>query len=576
MTFLRNLLAVLVGLSIFSLFGLIVLLGIAGAGAAADQPVIKDHSVLSIPLKGTIRERVVDNPFTEFFEEDVAADIDLHQLLLAIDGATTDERIKAMYLASGYLSGGFSSLWEIREALLNFKESGKKIYAYGNSINEGSYYVTSVADYIFVEPEGLIEFNGLSINATFFKKTFEKLDIKPVIFRVGEYKSAVEPFIRESLSQENREQLNSLVQDTYSNILQDISNSLSISVKELQSISDNMLAFMPEDAMKLGLITSVEYEDSLRMVLKQHVGTKPSYISFPDYAQVVSTDMRSNAENEIAVVIADGQIMMSGQDNLTPSKLKKELSQIRKEKSVKAVVIRINSPGGDLTASDLLWKEIKKTAEVKPVIASMGDMAASGGYYMASACDSIVAAPSTITGSIGIFGLWFNLENFFGSKLGITFDVVKTGEYSDIMSVTRSLQDGEKQLIQKRLDRGYDTFLNKVVEGRRMSKGEVDKVARGRVWTGGQANGKGLVDAVGGIDQAIELAANAAGIVDYNVTHYPKRKNFFEEIIDMMSGKLDAKLHSNTPVELIKQIEKIEELSQWQGAQARWPFEVAF
>ncbi len=571
MAFLRNLLATILGISIFFGFGFLVLIVIVAVSSEETKPTVDDNTVLTFNLSGLVKERVVENPFSDFLMENTPNEIDLHETLKAIDHARSDARVKGLFLKPGFLGGGYSSLWEIRRALVEFKSSGKFIYAYGNNINEGAFYVSSVADKFFVEPEGLLEFNGLEVSTMFFKKALEKLNIKPVVFRVGDYKGAVEPFIREDLSLENSEQLGAIINDIYNRILSDMSASLAISQDKLEEISDNMLAFMPRDAQKLNLITAVQYQDSLKSIIDLKYD-KPEMLSLNSYALTIDND--GHDLPEVAVVVADGQIMMGGEQAITPKEIERKLKKVREDDNVKAIVLRINSPGGDLTASDLIWNEVKKTAAVKPVIASMSDLAASGGYYMAAGCSKIVASPSTITGSIGIFGLWFNLEEFLNEKIGITFDVVKTGQHADIMSTTRELSDLEKELIQKRLESGYESFVDKVEENRSLTEKQVKKIAGGRVWTGSQALERKLVDEIGGIKEAIILAAQEASITDYQTQYYPEKPNIMDQIFNRVDEKIKALVMVKAPLQ--EYIEKLEGIQNYQGLQAILPLEFEF
>lgn len=571
MAFLRNLLATILGLFIFCFLILLIFGGIAASSESI--PSVDNNSVLHLNLSGVVVERAVDDPFREVFTGGPKP-ISLMDLLESIEAAKTDDRIQGIYLEPVFLSAGYSSLKEIRDALIDFKSSGKFLYAYGEYLSEGDYYLVSVADTIYLNPEGSLEFNGLSAGVTFFKGLFDKLDIEPEIFRVGEYKSFVEPFIRKSMSEENRLQLSELILSIHNTYLEDVSQSRQIPVSELKQISDQMMVRLPEDAVAKGLISKVSYEDEIIAMLKEQTGRDTDedlkLIPFDKYKNaMIRGDQLSG--DKIAVIIANGNIVMGEvEDAVGGDQFAREIREARENKSVKAIVLRINSPGGSLTASDIIWREIMLTRGEKPIIASMSDVAASGGYFIAMPCDTIVAQPNTITGSIGIFGLLFNFGDFLENKLGITTEKVNTGEFSDIMTVTRSLSDYERQIIQRQVEKGYETFVTKAAQGRNMSVEDLKEVAGGRVWTGIQAQEKGLVDIIGSFEDAVEIAASKAGIEDdYRLSFYPRKKPFVEKILTELSeAKIDI-MNVNSP--LTPYIDQVRSLEHQRGIQAKLP-----
>ncbi len=570
MAFLRNLLATILGLFIF-FFLLIMLLG--GIAASSETvPVVEDNSVLILNLDGILSERTVEDPFMEAFGNG-PRQTGLNDLLFAIENARFDSKIRGIYIRPQYLQAGFASLQEVRDALIAFKESGKFIYAYGDYLSEGDYYVASVADSLFLNPEGALEFNGLTIGVTFFKGLFDKLDIEPEIFRVGEFKSYVEPFIRKDMSEENRLQLSELIESVHGTYLENVSKSTLIPLEELVKISDQMLVRSPQDAVNYGLISKVAYEDEMTALLKQELGLSKSddirFISAKSYALAATDDYSAN---KIAVIVANGDIVVSGdQETVGGEQFAEEIRKARESSSVKAIVLRVNSPGGSLTGSDMIWREVMLTKGVKPIIASMSDVAASGGYYISMACDTIVAQPNTITGSIGIFGIMFNFGNFLENKLGITNDQVSTGEYSDLMTVTRSLNESERAIIQAQVEDGYNTFITKAANGRGLPVEQLKKVAGGRVWTGEQAYERGLVDVLGSFDDAVAIAAEKAGVVaDYRVRFYPEQKPFFEEVLDKLSNP-EALIFQSKENPLAPYLKTVESLQQMNGVQALMP-----
>ena len=575
MAFLRNLLATITGLFIFSILCLLILMGIA---SSAEETVdVKDNSVVFLPLQGMLKERAPEDPLAALFPNAGPFNVGLLDLLKVINSAAEDDKIKGIYIEHGYLSGGFASLKEIRDALVQFKESGKFVYSYGNYISEGDYYIGSVADVLYVNPQGSLEFNGFSANISFFKGTLEKLDIEPVIFRVGEFKSAVEPFMREDMSPENRLQITEFLNSVHTTFLQDIASSRNIPAEQLKDISNLMKVRNVNDAVEYGLATKVAYEDEMKALIrtKLDIGEDDdiNFISYKKYQKSIKPEKIS--KNRIAVIVAEGEILMGEGENdqVGAEKFAREIKSARENSRVKAVVIRVNSPGGSLTGSDIIWREIMLTKARKPVIASMGDYATSGGYYLSMPCDTIVAQPNTITGSIGIFGLMFNLEDFLDNKLGITFDVVKTGEFSDIFTVTRSLTDYEKQIIQEGVEDGYETFTGKAAEARGMSQEKLKSIAGGRVWTGVEALNLGLVDKLGSFEDAVEIAAEKAGIEDdYLLSFYPKEKNFFEQIMSGASEEVEARSLKNNFGLLAPYVKEIKNLQHYQGIQARLPY----
>lgn len=580
MAFLRNLLATLVGLFIFSILGFFILIGVMGALAASgdEVPTVKENSVLYLPLSGVIVEQVVENPIEEMLGEETTQ-LELMDAVNAILAAKEDDKIKGIYIETKFLGASFSSLQEIRDALVDFKESGKFVYAYGEYMSEADYYIASVADEIYLNPQGALEFNGLSVNIMFYKGLFDKLDIEPVIFRPAsnKFKSFVEPYIRKDISTESKLQYTELLNSVYDSYLENVSNSRGIDQNELERISDGMLVSFPADAKKFGLVTEVAFEDIIKDIMKDSLGIEPddeiSFISWNSYAKAVKSTKKSK-KDRIAVIIANGAIYQSaGSDaGVGGEQFAKHIRKARNDERVKAIVLRVNSPGGSLTGSDMIWREVMLTKGVKPIIASMSGVAASGGYYISMAADTIVAQPNTITGSIGIFSMLYNFETFLDEKLGLTHDVVGTGDYSDFITVTRPFTDYENMVMQNGIDAGYLTFTSKVAEGRGMTLDAVQAVAGGRVWSGAQAKENGLVDVLGSYEDALEIAAQAAGIEEYSLKIFPQQLPYFEKLIQGLSGQAQTYFTGNdllTPYK--KQLKVLKELD---GIQVRMPAEI--
>jgi protease-4 len=515
-----------------------------------------------------------------------AGKIGLLELKKAITKAKDDDKIKGIYLELSGTQAGFASLEEIRNALLDFKESKKFIIAYGEYFTEGAYYIASVADEIVLNPMGVIEFNGLYSEIPFIKGTLSKLEVEPEIFRVGEFKSAVEPFILDKMSDANRVQTSSFLNSIYGHYLQAVSKTRNIPLERLKVISDSMLVRNAELAVAHNLATKAGYYDEVLDMIKTKLELKEdeeiNFISNKKYEKApdAKSDGKKLAENKIAVIIASGEIQ-GGKGNegevIGSDKIAEEIRKAREDKKVKAIVLRINSPGGSALASDVMWREIQLAKKVKPIVASMSDVAASGGYYMAMGCSKIVAHPTTITGSIGVFGLVFNAKGLLNNKLGVTVDGVKTGNFSDIATMTRAHSAAEKAIIQKEVNHIYDVFTSKAAEGRGMSQDDLKKVASGRVWSGAEAKEINLIDEFGGLDEAVKLAAKLAelGEDDYRLRYLPAKKNFFESLLAQLSGEAEARIAKAYLGEHFELVHRVKHLKKLEGVQARLPFDIA-
>ncbi|MDO1448899.1 signal peptide peptidase SppA [Rhodocytophaga aerolata] len=583
--FFKFVLATIVGLFFFMLLMLVIFIGIGSAASSGDPVKVEANSVLKLKFDKPIVERSKNDPLSElnlpFGQQN---NIGLIQLREAIANAKLDDNIKGIFLEMDMsMSGGYATIEEIRNALLDFKESGKFIVAFGEYYTEKGYYLASVADSIYVHPVGGLEFNGISAEMLFLKGTLDKLEIKPEVFKVGEYKSAVEPFLLEKMSEPSREQTMSYLNSINNFSLQNISKTRNIPVSELKKIEDSLLIREPEDALKYKLITHVAYYDQvasgIRRKLKIEEDKKINFIGLSRYSKAEKKLTLGSADNRIAVIVASGDIQSGkNQDEVIGSEdIAEELRKVRLDKKVKAVVLRINSPGGSALASDVMWREVIETRKVKPVIASMSDLAASGGYYMAMGCDTIVANPNTITGSIGIFAVLFNVENFLKNKLGITTDNAETSPYADLGYPTHPVSEFERKVIQTSVERGYDIFTTKAAQGRDMPVEQLRKIASGRVWSGLEAKENGLVDILGGLDDAIKIAAKSAKIdKDYRVRYYPAQKTFLEELFTGMNDEAEAKLLESQFGAMAPYVKSFQKIQRWEGIQARLPFDVVF
>ena len=584
MRFLLNVLATLVGLFLFFGIFFVVLLsiGIAASTTGDEQPISED-AVLRLDLNRSIEERTADDPFSKIPGFDMGdMPVGLIELKQAIRAAKDDEKVKGIYLDAGLIGAGYATIEEIRDALIDFKTSGKFVVAYSEIFAEAGYYLASVANEIYMTPDyGLFELNGLSASTTFFKGTLDKLDIEPQIFRVGEFKSAIEPFIRQDMSEESRLQTASYVNSIYNTYLENVSEARNIPVDELRLISDSMKVQLTEDAVTFKLIDRLSYYDEVVDNIREKIGIeekeKINFVSLDRYRKSLDTDEDGDPESRVAVIVASGIILSGdGDDNIIGSeKFAKEIRKARLDDKVKAVVLRINSGGGSALASDVIRREVALTSEVKPIIASMSDVAASGGYAIAMSCDTIVAHPNTITGSIGVFMLAFNLQEFLNNKLGMTVDRVNTGEYSDILSQVRPATEQEKLIIQKSVNEAYANFITQAAEDRNIPLGEMKQIAEGRVWSGTEAKDKKLVDVLGGMEEAIDIAAQAAGMEDdYRVRYYPEQKTWIEELLSSMETDLEARALKQQLGTFYPYVNQLKTLQQMQGVQARMPFEI--
>jgi len=582
MKFLGNVLAVIVGLFAFSIVAVLIVFGLLGMVAASseEEVTLEKNSILHLDLNGrtlverTSEEDLVFGSFLDPFGGDNNAG--LVNLKKAIAEAKTNDNIKGIYLNAGLFGAGQAGLLELREALQDFKESGKFIVAYDEAYSEGGYFLASVADEIYLNPLGGIDFNGFSSEGIFLKGFFEKVGIKPEVFRVGEFKSAVEPFILDKMSPENRLQTQYFLDDINSHAIDLIAESRKIAKDSLIKINHQMLVRKPKDAVTYKLATALKYEDEVHSILKEKLGLKEE----DQISSINATELGGQAKsknitsaNRIAVILAEGEIVDGNAEGaISSEKFAKEIRKARKDENIKAIVLRVNSPGGSILASDVIWREMSEAKKVKPVIVSMGEVAASGGYYIAAPADTIVAQPNTITGSIGIFGILFNVQELVNDKLGVTTDVVSTGELSDFGNMARPLTEVERTIIQSSVEDGYETFISRVAEGRGMHPDSVRKVASGRVWTGTQAKARGLVDVLGGLDTAIGIAAAKikAG-EDYRVVYYPEKKPWFEELMLNFSDQVQVRILQSQLGEQYPLYQKIQKLKNYQGVQVRMP-----
>jgi protease-4 len=584
--FFKFVFATIVGIIISTVLICLIFVGIivAAVSSASDKTVdVASNSVLRIALGAPVTERTPDNPLAalSFLGFDDNKAIGLNDILANIHKAKTDTHIKGIFLDESEMQSGQATTEEIRNALIDFKKSGKFIVAYSEVYTQSFYYLASVADKVYMNPKGIFEFHGFSSQIMFYKGAFDKLGIDMQIIKVGTYKSAVEPYFLTKMSDANRMQVNSYLGSMYDQFLTGISKSRHVSKDSLFNIANNMLIQTPEDAVKFKLLDGLKYKDELLDELKSRTGTSKKNnvkaVNITDYTKNQSDeDTTSNAGNRIALVYASGEITGGdGDDNTIGSeKISKTLRQVRLDDNVKAVVLRVNSPGGSSLASDVIWREVMLTKKVKPVIVSMGDYAASGGYYISCAADSIYAEPNTITGSIGIFAMLPNLQKFFNDKLGLTFDGVKTGKFADLGDVSRPLTPEERMILQAQVNQGYDIFTKAVANGRHKTQAYINSIGQGRVWTGSQAITNGLVDKLGNINDAIRSASRMAKLKDYDVVPYPEQTSKFKNLGKTFSVEVRAQMVKSELGDNYKYYNQVKAAVNMSGVQMRLPYEV--
>lgn len=537
--FLSTTLATIVGLLITGLLCFLILLAVAGAMTNSKAYTLKPNSVLTIDLSGRLVEQGQDNPFNFDIPGLPYAKVDnaqgLDNILAAIEKAGKTDQIKGIYLRANAFQGGFASAEMIRTALVKFKETGKFIVAYADSYDQRDYYICSVADHLFLNPGGLLNWCGLAATPVYFSNTLEKLGVEMQVFKVGSFKSAVEPYTATKMSPENRLQTTEYLQSIWNTLLKSVSESRGLSTDTLNLLADeNQLLRPASDVLKARMVDSLAYENGVKDFISAKLDfNKRKDLELVSVSQCLAAPEKQvkYIKDKIAVLYAEGEIVDDGGDGITASAIIEEIEDILDNDHIKAVVFRINSPGGSAYASEQIWEAIGALKKKKPVVVSMGNLAASGGYYIACNADKIVASPMTLTGSIGIFGLFPMVEKLT-NKVGLSFDVVKTNAMSDFGVMTRPMTAPERQKMQQFIDNGYELFVKRCADGRSMTPEAIKQIAEGRVWTGAKALELGLVDELGGLDKAIEVAADLAKVTTYQLSYYPEKKDFFTALME--------------------------------------------
>lgn len=577
-SFFKAVLATIVGILFLWILLFITFLSIGIASLTSTHTPIKSNSVLVLDLNGIINERAPDNPFENFYGNTSPKVLGLNTLLSLINKAEKDNNIKGISLYANYIQADYASLDELRQALLHFRKTGKFVYSYSDNMSQNVYYLATASDSIFINPQGNVEFKGLMAEVLFFNKLLKKLDIDAQIIRHGEFKSAVEPFIMDKMSKANREQMQVYVESTWNNICKGIAESRKIDIETINRMADSLLfLYNTPLALHEKFIDVIAYRDEYEAFLKKKLQIDASRdynsVSIKDYKKSILKEQTS-PHNKIAVIYANGNII-DGQGDYENIgfEIADEIKKAREEKSIKAIVLRINSGGGSALMSDIIWREVYLTKKVKPIVVSMGNYAASGGYYIACAADIIVAQPSTLTGSIGAFGIIPNVEKFLSNKIGITTDQVKTNQHADIISITRPMDNYQKEVLQKGIESVYATFVQRVAEGRDVSVEAIDSIAQGRIWTGADAYQIGLVDTLGGLDLAIRIAAKNANLKNYSIVDKPVLKEFFEQLTEsLMETSISKKLNILKINKVYPYYECWEQINQLNGIQTRLPF----
>jgi protease-4 len=585
MQFLKFTLASIVGVMIAGLLLLFITIGIFSAMVSvSDQPAqIESNSVFILKFDHLIVDRAQKNPFGDLdlgvFKSTKTAG--LNDILDCIRKAKTDDNIKGIYLNPMEIQAGLATVEEIRSALKDFKTSGKFIYAYGDFFTQKAYYLASVADSLVLNPQGSVDFRGLGGERSFYKKGLEKLGVEVQIVRHGKFKAAVEPFMMEKMSDDNRLQTETYLKSLWNELLTDISASRNMGFDELNDIADMVATFRKADfAKEKKLVDCLKYKDEVISDLKALTGTAEKddvkAVDIFQYTKVPEKrEHQGLARKKIAVIYASGSIDASvSEEGIQSEELSRSIREARRDSSIKAIILRINSPGGSAYGSEVIWREVKLAAETKPVIASMGDVAASGGYYIAAAADTIMADRTTITGSIGIFGMIPNAQKLMTDKLGITQDVVTTNEHSDMISLTRPMSTFERDLMQQTIEEGYDTFVSRVADGRGLTKTAVDEIGQGRVWAAPNAKEIRLVDLHGGLTDAIELAKKLANLDNFRIVNLPKLKDPLEELMKGLSGSARASFMKDELGEGYKYYEQLRSVLSQRGIQARMPYDI--
>lgn len=584
--FLKYTLATIVGLLactiIVTIISVVAIVGIAAS--AETETIVKENSIFKLELKGEVTERMIENPFASFMSEEQTA-LGLNDILASIQKATDNEYIKGIYLEAGGLIASPATIEEIRNALVRFKQSGKFVIAYGDNYTQADYYICSAADKVILNPQGMVDWHGMASQTIYFKDLLAQVGVEMEVFKVGTYKSAVEPYTSMEMSHENREQITAYTSSIWNSMVEGVSLSRNLTSKQLNQFADEYIAFSGAEAiLKAGLVDTLLYMDGTKAYLKQLMSTEEE-----DRLEVLTLNEVKNLQknvpldksgNIIAMYYAEGQIVdapstgMNTTPEIVGEKVATDLRKLRDDKTVKAVILRVNSPGGSAFASEQIWNEVVKLKEKKPVIVSMGDYAASGGYYISCAADTIIAQPTTLTGSIGIFGMFPNPHKLINDKLKLNIETVKTNKLADFGNMSRPFNADERAIMQNYINKGYATFIQRCADGRQMPTTDIEAVAQGRVWTGEMALDLGLVDLLGDIELAKEIAAEKAGIESYTLISYPKEQGAFDMLLDQAKESYIETRLGKIAGQFKEEFNLIYNLERMNNLQARLPYTI--
>ena len=584
--FLKYTLATIVGILacsiIVAIIGIVSLVGIAASSSTTTT--VSENSLFKLEIKGEVTERMVDNPFASLVSEEQTV-LGLNDVLSSIEKAANNDFIKGIYLEAGGIVASPASIEEIRNALVRFKQTGKFVVAYGDNYTQADYYICSVADKVILNPQGMVDWHGMASQTIYLKELLAQLGVEMEVFKVGTYKSAVEPYTSMEMSDENREQITAYTSSIWNTMVEGVSLSRNLTSEQLNQYADEYIAFSGAEAiLKSGLIDTLLYLDGTKAYLKQLMDTEEderlAVLTLDDVKNIQKNVPLDKSGNIIAMYYAEGQIVdapstgMGTTPEIVGEKVATDLRKLRDDETVKAVILRVNSPGGSAFASEQIWNEVVKLKEKKPVIVSMGDYAASGGYYISCAADTIIAQPSTLTGSIGIFGMFPNPHKLINDKLKLNVETVKTNKLADFGSMARPFNSDERAIMQRYINQGYATFIQRCADGRQMSTADIEAVAQGRVWTGEMALDLGLIDLLGDIELAKEIAAEKAGIESYTLISYPEEQDPFAMLLDQTrEGYIEARI-GKVVGQFKEELNLIYNLENMSALQARLPYTI--
>lgn len=576
--FFKSFFAALFALFVFSILGFFIIIGMIASASSTEKPLIGSKAVLVLDMSNQFKEQKLENPFAFLAKDEVDDAPSLYDVVRMLHYAKNDSSVKGMYILCANNPNGYAASEEIRKAVLDFKSSKKFVIAFGETITQKGFYVGSAADNIYCHPQGGVDWSGFSTSMLYLKGMLEKLEIQPQIFYAGKFKSATEPLRETQMTEANKLQTSIWLGDLYGHFLKAISESRKIDTARLRALAVNGTIQTAHDALSNHLVDGLTYDDELKASINKKLlaekNEKINFVALGDYEK--SADFRQDGDDKLAIVYADGDIVSGKGDNesVGSDAFRSLIRKLRLDDDIKAIVFRVNSPGGSSLASDVIWREITLTRKSKPVIVSMGDVAASGGYYIACNADSVFANANTITGSIGVFSIVPNFQSFFKNKLGITFDGVKTAPYADMGNADRPLTEVEKRFMQNSVDSIYHTFKSRVSEGRKKEIGYVDSIAQGRVWTGNRALSVGLVDRIGTMQDAVNCAAKMAKLDSYFVKEYPEKKNILEQLLDNYKKSVRTKLiKAELGVQEYEMLHQVQSVKKMVGVpQSRLPF----